>query len=320
MRGVLRAEPVTDFDPLFFRPCIFPILGNLGYGTSITVNNALVGSPFSTNLDVSITFLSESGKILGVAENVASLQPGEVRKIDTRDVIANLQITITGNTLGVAHLVPERFRGQKSVAVERGELMAHVSASDDFIEFRQEPKGVITGVAYQMGPQNDSRFNKTRTTLLQAPKAIVTPTVDTLFTLINASTSFDYTGDANMEYWLVGPDGKKIARGTIEVPAWTCRFISVRQLLIDNGLLDSFIEQGGLGMILGLSRDAGLVPISMTRNLVSGGIACDHTLPPMYYFTTWGGQKRIDTNNALHQSFFEDSPVPPTSEGDLERV
>jgi hypothetical protein len=161
-----------------------------------------------------------------------------------------------------------------------------------------------------MGPQNDSRFNKTRTTLLQAPKAIVSPTVDTLFTLINAGTTFGYTGSAQMEYWLIDPTGKKIARGLIDVPAWSVRFISVRQLLIDNGLLDSFIEQGGLGMVLGLCRDAGLVPISMTRNLVSGGIACDHTLPPLYYFTTWGGQKRLDTNAAIHQIVFDGTMLP----------
>ncbi|WP_223694417.1 hypothetical protein [Leifsonia poae] len=317
----MAAAPVTDFDPLFFRPCIFPILGELGYGTSITINNALVGSPFSTNLDVSISFLSDAGERLGVAENIMTLQPGEVRKIDTRDIIKELQIPVAGNTLGVAHLVPERFRGQGLVTVDRAELMAHVSASDDFIEFRQEPRGVITGVAYQMGPQNDSRFNKTRTTLLQAPKAIVSPTVDTLFALINASTTFDYTGSAHMEYWLVDPSGKKIAKGVIEVPAWGFRFISVRQLLVDNGLLDSFIAQGGLGMVLGLSRDAGLVPLSMTRNLVSGGIACDHTLPPIYYFTTWGGQKRIETNEILHRTFFETAAtVLPTSEGALERA
>jgi hypothetical protein len=305
----LGSEAVTDYDPLFFRPCIFPILGELGYGTSITINNALLSGPFVSNLDVSISFLSEEGKILGVARNVGSLAPGEVRKIDTRDVIKELGIEAKGNMLGVAHLVPERFRGEKLVTVERGELMAHVGASDDFIEFRQEPKGVITGVAYQMGPQNDSRFNKTRTTLLQAPKAIVSETVDTLFALINASTSFDYTSDASMEYWLIDPSGVKIARGAISIPAWTYRFISVRQLLIDNGLLDSFIAQGGLGMILGLSRDAGLVPLSMTRNLQSGAIACDHTLPPVYYFSTWGGQKRLDTNMALHRTVFEDAVV-----------
>ncbi|MBW4032840.1 MAG: hypothetical protein HIU88_09265 [Acidobacteria bacterium] len=297
---------VPDYDPLFFRPCIFPILGELSYGTSITINNGLVGSKYSTDFDLSISFLSGEGKVVGSTENLGVLAPGAIRKIDTRDVLKDLGITPTGNMMGVAHLVPTRYRGEKLVSVDRGDIMANVSSSDDFIEFRQEPKGVITGVAYQMGPQNDFRFSKTRTTLLQAPKAIVSPTVDTLFTLINASTSFDYTDLATMEYWLIDAKGTKIARGRIEIPAWTFRFISVRQLLIDHGLLDDFIATGGLGMILGLSRDAGLVPISMTRNLESGAIACDHTLPPMYYFTTWGGQKRLDTNMALHQVVFED--------------
>jgi hypothetical protein len=308
---------VPDYDPLFFRPCIFPILADLGYGTSITINNALVGSKFSTDLDLSITFLSTDGKVLGTANDLGTLTPGSVQKIDTRDVLKDLKITPKGNMLGVAHLVPVRFRGQKRVTIDRGELMAHVSSSDDFIEFRQEPKGVITGVAYQMGPQNDSRFNKTRTTMLQAPKAIVSATVDTLFTLINASTSFDYTDLASMEYWLIDPAGTKIARGRIEIPAWTFRSISVRKLLLDHNLLDSFVDGGGLGMLIGLSRDAGLVPISMTRNLESGAIACDHTLPPLYYFTTWGGQKRLDTNAAIHDLLFADDPDGSAVEGAL---
>jgi len=298
---------IPDYDPLFFRPCIFPILGELSYGTSITINNGLVGSKFSTDLDVSLSFLSGEGEVLNDPKPMGVLNPGEIRKIDTRDVLKELGIKPQGNMMGVAHLVPTRFAGEKMVTIDRSDIMANVSSSDDFIEFRQEPKGVITGVAYQMGPQNDSRFNKTRTTLLQAPKAIVSPTVDTLFCLINASTSFDYSDLASMEYWLIAPSGEKLARGRIEIPAWTFKFISVRQLLIDNGLLDSFIAGGGLGMVLGLSRDAGLVPLSMTRNLESGAIACDHTLPPMYYFTTWGGQKRLDTNMALHHVVFEDA-------------
>jgi hypothetical protein len=57
-------------------------------------------------------------------------------------------------------------------------------------------------------------------------------------------------------------------------------------------------------MVLGLSRDSGLVPISMTRNLRSGAIACDHTLPPVYYFSTWGGQVRLDANAKLYDEVF----------------
>ncbi|MFZ4078367.1 MAG: hypothetical protein ACOYKK_02895 [Microbacteriaceae bacterium] len=308
------SDVVEDFDPLFYRPCIFPILSGYSYGTAITVNNGLRTGPHATDFQLSLSFFDNSGQHVVTTDVLHELAPGDIVKIDTRDVLKKLKITPRGNMLGIAHMVPKRFAGQELVSVTRGELMAHVSSSDDFIEFRQEPKGVITGVAYQMGPQNDDRFNKTRTTLLQAPKAIVTPTVDTLFALINASTSIQYEDVAHMEFWLVDPAGNKVARGDVTVPPWSCRFVSVRDLLVQNNLLDEFIAQGGLGMIVGLSRDSGLVPISMTMNLETGAIACDHTLPPVYYFTTWGGQRRIEANARLYDTFFADSDGPPLEE------
>jgi hypothetical protein len=44
----------------------------------------------------------------------------------------------------------------------------------------------------------------------------------------------------------------------------------------------------------------------MTMNIETGAIACDHTLPPVYYFTTWGGQRRIEANERLYETFFSD--------------
>lgn len=297
---------VKDFNPLFYRPCIFPIMGELGYGTSVSVNNGLVNGPFASEMDITFTFLSDEGQVLAT-KYMGSLEPGHVVKHDTRDVLDSMGIQREKRMLGVAHVVPVRFRGKTAVDVSRAELMAHVSASDDFIEFRQEPKGVITGLAYQMGPQNDSRFNKTRTTLLQAPKVIVSESVDTIFALLNVSTTFDYADTGNMEYSIVDASGNSYGLGSIAVPPWTMRFLSLREALIKLGKLDEFIAAGGLGMIIGLSRDAGMVPISMTRNLVTGAIACDHTLPPIYYFTTWGGQRRIEANEALHKLLFANS-------------
>ena len=297
---------VKEFDPLFYRPCIFPIMGELGYGTSVSVNNGLVKGPFASEMDITFTFLSEEGKVLG-SKYMGTLKPGHVVKHDTRDVLDSMGIEREKRMLGVAHVVPVRFRGKTSVDVSRAELMAHVSASDDFIEFRQEPKGVITGLAYQMGPQNDSRFNKTRTTLLQAPKVIVSESVDTIFALLNVSTTFDYHDTGNMEYSIVDASGNSYGLGTISVKPWTMTFLSVREALIKLGKLEEFISAGGLGMIIGLSRDSGMVPISMTRNLDTGAIACDHTLPPIYYFTTWGGQRRIEANESLHKLLFAES-------------
>jgi hypothetical protein len=299
----IQTSEVEDFDPDFFRPCIFPILTDLGYTTTLSINNGLSSGEFSETMDISVTFLSDQGEILGRA-GVGELQPGEMKRVDTNQLLAKIGLNPEGNTLGVAHVVPRRFAGQARVTISRQDQMAHVGASDDFVEFRQEPKGVITGVAYQMGPQNDFRFNKTRTTLLQAPKVIVSEAVDTLFAVINASTSFDYQDIAHLEYWIFGPSGNKIAKGSIEVPPWTVRFISATETLEACGEKTKFITEGGLGMVLGLSRDSGLVPISMTRNLRSGAIACDHTLPPVYYFSTWGGQVRLEANSKLYEIVF----------------
>ena len=76
------------------------------------------------------------------------------------------------------------------------------------------------------------------------------------------------------------------------------------------GLLDEFRERGGLGMFLGISTNGTLVPISLTRNRRTGAIACDHTLPPTFYLSTWGGESRLQGNARLLQEFFPDRVGP----------
>ena len=39
---------------------------------------------------------------------------------------------------------------------------------------------------------------------------------------------------------------------------------------------------------------------------LSGAIACDHTLPPIFYVTTWGGEARLKANARLEQEFFSE--------------
>ena len=294
------SERVEGFDPMFFRPCIFPILADMGYQTTLSINNGLDAGPYATGMALSVSFLSDDGTCLGT-RSIGHLNPGQVIRVDTDFEMAQLGIMPEGRMLGVVHCVPDKYVGRQSISVDRGEIYAHVGASDDFIEFRQKPMGVITGVAYQMGPQNDPMFNRTRTTLIQAPKAIVEDNVDTLFALINASTSFGYTDAAILEYWLFSDKGNPIASSSITVPAWTVRFISIREVLNSSGLLDIFRSMGGRGMLVGLSSNAGVVPLSLTRNLMTGAIACDHTLPPVYYFSTWGGQVRLQANARLHE-------------------
>ena len=295
---------ITGFDPRFLRPCIFPVLRRLGYGTAVTINNGIASGPKATPMTLSLSAFDEDGTHLGTLLDIGRLAPGELRKIDTRPLLERLGAPPEGNLLGVLHAVPDTLVGAKSVDVATGDLMAHIRVSDDFVEFRQEPKGVITGVAYQTGPLNDARLSSTRTTVCQAPKVIASEGVDTLFTLLNVSTSFDYTNPVTMDFWILGADGSRILRSTVTVPAWTFRQVNVSQLLQDAGLLDGFCAAGGLGMFLGYAKDGTLVPLSLTRNRASGAIACDHTLPPVFYLTTWGGQKRLEATARLERELF----------------
>jgi hypothetical protein len=307
---------IPDFDPRFFRPCIFPVLRRLGYGVRPTINNGVAaGSPMATDMAVSLSLFDEDGTHLGTSGQIAELAPGEIVKLDLDELLGRPEISAAvrpgsgGDQLGVLHVVPSGMEGQTRANVSTKAMMAHVLASDDFIEYYQRDGDVITGVAYQTGPKNDGRLGSTQTTVVQAPKVIVSEPVDTLFSLMNISTSFDYDRPVALDFWLLRPDGTRVTRSQIEVPPWSYRLLSTTEVLEAAGALDEFRELGGMGMLLGYAKDGTLVPISLTRNKVSGAIACDHTLPPVFYVTTWGGEARMNANARLEQEFFS-TPAP----------
>jgi hypothetical protein len=80
------------------------------------------------------------------------------------------------------------------------------------------------------------------------------------------------------------------------------------------GVLEEYRASGGVGMFLGLSKNGTLVPISLTRNRSTGAIACDHTLPPVFYLSTWGGEARLRANARLEEEFFGDLAVEPLTQ------
>ena len=132
---------------------------------------------------------------LVTTDEIARLAPGEIPKLSIDDLLAEHPgAPDDQQLLCTLHMVPVDWLGNDAVDVPSTTMMAHVSASDDFIEYHQRPKGVVTGVAYQTGPLNDRRLSSTRTTVCQAPKVIVAEPVDTLMMLMNVSTSFDYDG------------------------------------------------------------------------------------------------------------------------------
>lgn len=304
---------IEGLDPRFFRPCSFPMLRDLNYETRVSINNGVgPDDPMATEMALSISAFDEDGAHLGTTDELRRLAPGEIVKLDVQEILTERLGTApdAGNMLGIAHLVPAGMVGQDAVDAATGDIMAHTRVSDDFVEFHQKHGPVITGVAYQTGPINDKRVSSTRTTVCQAPKVIVSEPVDTLMCLLNVSNSFDYSDTVRMDFWILGPDGSRVARSHIEVPPFTFRLVSATRVLEQAGELDAFREHGGLGMFLGYSKNGTLVPLSFTRNKESGAIACDHTLPPIFYLSTWGGEARLEANARLEREFFADVPAP----------
>jgi hypothetical protein len=299
---------IQGFDPRFFRPCIFPMLRELGYGTRVSVNNGVgPASDLATPMTVSMSVFDNEGGRVTTTDPFAELAPGEIVKLDVDAELERIPgLSADAALLVVLHLVPSKWTGLTEVEVPVAEMTAHVRVSDDFIEYHQKPKGVVTGVAYQTGPLNDPRLSSTRTTVCQAPKVIVSEPVDTMFSLMNVSTRPDYDSTVRMDYWILGADGQRIVRSFVEVPPFSFRLVSATDTLEQAGRLEAYRELGGVGMFLGISTNGTVVPISLTRNRRTGAIACDHTLPPVFYLSTWGGEARLRANARLLEELFPD--------------
>jgi hypothetical protein len=271
----------------------------------------LAGERWATPLTVSMSAFDSNGDYLRTSEPFLELAPGQIEKVEVDDILKTMIAPGDADlhdVLGVLHLVPNRWVGQDAVEVTRAELMAHVFATDDFVEFFSYRGHVVTGVAYQTGPMNDVRLSSTRTTTIQAPKVIVSDKVDTLFLLMNVSTTIDYHDEVTLQFKIVDAAGEIVTASSITVPAWSFRLLSCRRVLEELGAADQFAERGGLGTLFGLALNGSLVPLSMTRNDESGAIAVDHTLPPVYYVNKWGGPLRQQGNARLQERLFPGLP------------
>jgi hypothetical protein len=309
-------QQTLQFDPRFVRTCTFGTLHTPGYGTRVTLFNGIrPGERFATDFTVSMSAFDRDGRHLGVSEPFLHLSAGAIEKVDVDSILARMAVpgdASLRDVLGILHLVPDRFVGQETCGVTVPELMAHTFATDDFIEYYSYKGDVVTGVAYQTGPMNDARLSSTRTTTIQAPKVIVSDRVDTILLLMNTSTSFDYGNEVELDFRILAPSGESIARSSIRVPPFTFRLLSTREVLREAGELDRFYELGGCATLFGLASNGTVVPLSMTRNDQTAAIAVDHTLPPVYYVSSWGGDLRKRGNARLQEALFADELVAQT--------
>lgn len=307
---------IQGFDPRYIKMCYFATLGELGYRTRVSLANGTEpSSALADDLHVSFEAFSSQGKRLGSVDSFEVLRPGGFTIVDVEDHVGpGRSIESDGSdVLGIFHLTPARFADLDAVDIELGAIFDQVAVSDEYIEYHSTQWSVAAGLAYQSIPMNDKRFGGTRSTLMQSPKLLVDDETDTHLVLLNVSTSPEYDLHISFQLAFIAANGDRLANHTVRVPAYGFARVSSREVLRAAGGFELFRELGGNGMVVGFSDNGSVVPLSITRNDRSKGLACDHTLPPMYYLPWWGGAVRKEANQRLREILFSGAGTIPTS-------
>jgi len=299
---------IKGFDPRYIKMCYFATLGELGYRTRVSLANGTTeSSPLVDDLHVSFEAFSAGGRRLGAVDRFEVIKPGGFTVVEVDDHVGPGRTIDTDgeDVLGIFHLTPGRYVGIDAVDIELSAIFDQVAVSDEYIEYHSKEWSVAAGLAYQSIPMNDPRFGGTRSTLMQSPKLLVDDETDTNLVLLNISTSADYQLDISFDLAFIAANGERLANHTVRIPAYGFTRVSSRGVLRAAGVFERFVELGGNGMVVGFSDKGSVVPLSITRNDRSGGLACDHTLPPMYYIPWWGGDVRKAANRRVRELLFD---------------
>jgi hypothetical protein len=305
---------VEGFDPRYIKMCYFATLGELGYKTRVSLANGLkADSPLVDDLHVSFEAFTTEGRRLGSVDPFEIIPPGGFTMVEVEDHVGpGRAIESNGeDVLGIFHLTPGKFVGKPTIDIDLSEIFARISVSDEYIEYHSDAWSVAAGLAYQSIPMNDPRFGGTRSTLMQSPKLLVDAETDTNLILLNISSFQGYDQEIAFELAFIAANGERLANHPIKVRPFGFTRVSSRDVLREAGVLDRFIELGGNGMVVGFSDKGSVVPLSITRNDRSKGLACDHTLPPMYYLPWWGGAVRKAANQRVRELLFSGDAVAP---------
>jgi hypothetical protein len=299
---------IQGFDPRYIKMCYFATLSELGYRTRVSLaNGTTMSSPLVDDLHVSFEAFNSAGRRLGRIDSFEVIPPGGFTVVDVEDHVGPGRLIDNdgADILGIFHMTPARFAGRDGVDIELSAIFDQIGVSDEYIEYHSAEWSVAAGLAYQSIPMNDSRFGGTRSTLMQSPKLLVDEQTDTHLVLLNISTSPDYDLEISFDLAFIAADGTRLANHNVRVPAYGFKRVSSRDVLRAAGVFQRFADLGGNGMVVGFSDKGSVVPLSITRNDRSGGLACDHTLPPMYYLPWWGGPVRKAANQRVRELLFD---------------
>jgi hypothetical protein len=286
--------PITDFRLDAIHSFQIRTLTSLGYRTRVALSNSSHERPeLATDYRVDVTVFDPTGARARAIEGVAHLATRKKVMIDCEQFVG----TYDRDVELVFHLIPLRLAPAAKdglVAVTREELFFLFTVQDHYVEYYRDD-GFASGVLYQSGAFNYGKFSKDATTIIQAPKGYVSADLDTLVSLMNSSLDPSYRATARIRCNVQG-DG--ISASWVEdVPAFQPVLLSLRDRVAGLGI--ALGDAPRFACFFGLCETATLIPLTISRDLRTGCIGIEHSLPPVYYGTAVTGKQRAHTVASL---------------------
>jgi hypothetical protein len=285
------SPPITGFRLDAVHTFQVRTLRSLGYKTRVALSNASDGKPeFETAYRVDV---SVHGAELTTFFDVARIAPRKKLLIDCEQFVEGIERDVEI----IFHLIPLRHTAVDGlVSITREELFFLFTVQDHYVEYYRDD-GFASGVLYQSGAFNYEKFSKEATSIIQAPKIYVGEDLDTIISVLNSCPIPGYTKAAQFKCSL--QHGEQRVSWVEELPPYAPVSISLRdraRSLVTLGAEPTFLH------FWGLCETATLVPLTINRDLRTGCIGIEHSLPPIYYATSVTGKLRARTVAGLTQS------------------
>lgn len=277
-------------------------LQSLGFNTRVTLSNkshnkgALV-----TDYRVDLTVYSPDGTSSTYQEGVGQLPADAAVHLDC----TQWQTHPGEDQVMIAHLMPTRLlpaaNSAGEVDIDRSEIWGLFTAQDHYVEYYR-PDGFSSGVLYQSGAFNYRKFSREETTVIQAPKVFLTPTLDTVLSVLHTSFEPDYHRDAVLRCSLLDEGGRPVAQWINSIKPFTAKSISMKQAIQACGGALPVGDDMRAYTLLALCENAALLPLILNVDATHGTLAVEHSLPPMYYGQSVTGPVRAQMIAELHNS------------------
>ena len=285
----------------------FSTLRDIGYATDLSVHNPLpVTGVDSQPMTLSLRIFEPRTSSIPESIPIGTLAPECRMNIDIESILNDL--SVVGDVVGVLHMTPSEFVNSDEISIAISTLQKWTSISDEFVGYRHLVSGIKSGVHYQSGHMNDFRISTSKTIIMQSPKIVISDRVDTKLLLFTPSSDYDNHDSVSIHIAILHASGEVAARTSVTLGMRQRTLISVKKILSDADQLETYISNGGYGMMVGLAQDGNVVPLSLAADSI-GGLAIDHTLPPPYYIPWWGGNPRKRATQDLINKFFSDQVI-----------